>query len=261
MYEHDDDPLERLLRQSDNYYTSDQEPMDDVHAMWREELCDLKTQVTEAEEQLEEKFRLKTIKAQKQARARAKQLQKEMPGAGAHQLHAFITDSNLWWSHHAEKKRRKRLLSVKSSFEQFPEMRRHIFKQHRGSKRSTLTAKQATTKTEEWENERLRKQLKKAARNVLKCTDAKYVHKTNVTKWGIELSRCSMATKILLNKLVPSTENQDRYDGDDFGIDAGLDEISVASNGGSPTVDMLHFLKEKAAFHERETLRYAGATR
>ena len=260
MYEEIDDPLDRLLRQSnDNQYDDLDE---DVDEMWSRELLDLQDQIDQAEIDQAKKFRIRTIKVRRMEKKNKIQLEKQMPGAAAHTLPAFITDSNLWSSHLLEKKRRHRLLNVKSSFDQFPAMRKHLYTQFKGSKKLKMGAKEATLKTKEWENERLRKQLKKAAKKVLKCTEPLYLQKQNRTKWEIEMSRTTMATKCLLNKIVPSNDQdsnqQSHYNGTDFGIDAGLDDVVEGNLDGSPTKDMMKFLREKADFHKAEMERYSG---
>ena len=280
-----DDVLDRMLRQSTNN-EFDNETNDE---MWMRELQDLSNQLKKSKKNVAEAWKAKTIRLEKLDKKRKLQLAKELPGAGAHTLPAMVTDSNLWFQHGAEKKRRHRLVTIKSSFDQFPAMRKHLFKQHRGSKKTKMTAKEATKKTEIWETNRLRRQLKRAARNILECCDCSYVEATNKTKLDIEITRSTMATKILLNRLVPktatskstSTEKEEtvrnndseifrRYNSSKFELESdpfnpnhflGDDESSDDDNddddddGGGR--EMLKFLKEKASFHEQETLRYA----
>ena len=280
-----DDVLDRMLRQSTNN-EFDNETNDE---MWMRELQDLSNQLKKSKKNVAEAWKAKTIRLEKLEKNRKLQIAKELPGAGAHTLPAMVTDSNLWFQHGAEKKRRHRLVTIKSSFDQFPAMRKHLFKQHRGSKKTKMTAKEATKKTEIWETNRLRRQLKRAARNILECCDCSYVEATNKTKLDIEITRSTMATKILLNRLVPktatskstSTEKEEtvrnndseifrRYNSSKFELESdpynpnhflGDDESSDDDNddddddGGGR--EMLKFLKEKASFHEQETLRYA----
>jgi hypothetical protein len=237
---------------------------DALNAMWKEELEDLKEQLQLNKSNEESLWQAKTLRAQRTAAKR----RKELPGAGAHTLPAYITDSRQFWKHQNNKKERKRLAAVQSSFDQFPELSRHIYKRHIGSKKKYSQKKNIVkicAKTQDCANSRLRNQLKKAAKKVLRCCSADYVERTNETKLLIEISRTTMGSRALLKKvntefklLDEDDETAHCYNGDDFGIDAGLDDLNdPRSPPGSPTKHMLKFLKEKAAFHHSETKRYS----
>jgi hypothetical protein len=265
-----DELLDRMLEQSKSSRFDYVDDEDDINAMWTEELLDLKEQLKSQKREDEMMWKARTLKHKRRQRLKVKRLAKELPGAGAHTLPAYITDSNLWFQHAAEKKRKNRLKSVQSSFQQFPELSKHMFKRCVGSKNKKINVSKEIAKTQQWENNRLRKQLKGATKKVLQCCSYSYVQKTNETKLLIEISRTTMGSKILLEKVVPLSnvlsngkdEQQNIYDGNDFGIDAGLDDLHEAnavppgSPPGTPTSDMLRFLKEKAAYHKSETSRY-----
>lgn len=221
--------LDRMLEQS-----STNEDDDDINSMWERELLDLKQQLQATKEQEELDWKTKTKRDKKRDKKLKLHLDKLLPGAAARStaLPPYITDPNLFYQREARRRQRKRLKQVQSSFTQFPSMRRHIFKQFVGSrtKKPHVTAKQATLRTNEWENNRLRIQLKRAAKKVLHCCNADYVSSTNSVKLLIEISRTSMKTKILLHKAVPNNENegeqqQNAYSGADFGVDAGLNDL------------------------------------
>jgi hypothetical protein len=270
-----DDVLDRILQQSNN--NDDEFNNETNDEMWQRELQDLQYQLKTSKRNVAEAWKAKTIRLEKIEKKRKLQLAKELPGAGAHTLPAMITDSNLWFQHGAEKKRKHRLATMKSSFDRFPEISKHMFK---GSRRHNMSAKKATEKTKAWETNRLRRQLKRAARDMLECCDCSYVEATNKTKLDIEITRSSMATKILLKKLVPAASAEEgttvrnndseffsRYNSIVFELESNPyntahyvgDKSSGDESGGGDdgSLEMLKCLREKASFHEQETLRYS----
>ena len=240
---------------------------DALNAKWKEELEDLKEQLQLNKSNQASLWKAKTLRAQRTAARRQYKLRKELPGAGAHSLPAYITDSRQFWKHQNRKKERKRLAAVQSSFDQFPELSRHIYKRHGSKKKYSQKHNivKICAETQHCAHSRLRNQLKKAVKKVLRCCSADIIANKNKTKLLIEISRTTMGSKALLKKvntefklLDEDGETAHCYNGDDFGIDAGLDDLNdPRSPPGSPTKHMLKFLKEKAAFHHSETKRYS----
>ena len=132
-------------------------------------------------------------------------------------LPAWITDSARWQERMAEKGRRRRLANMKSTFERFPEVRKHLYKRAAGrydSHKPRKSIQGERLRTQAWNTERLRKQLHKSAKQVLHYCSDDYIRKTHITQFQIELNRAAMSSKVTLHRLVPSS-SQDELAGID----------------------------------------------
>jgi hypothetical protein len=141
-------------------------------------------------------------------------------------LPAWITDSSRWHERMAEKGRRRRLKQMKSTFERFPEVRKHLYTQSGGrhdSHKPRKALQGERLRTQAWNSERLRKQLRRSAKKVLRCCSDDYVRKTHKTQFLIELNRAAMSSKVTLHRLVPSS-SQDGLAGID--ADNGFQEMA-----------------------------------
>lgn len=167
-------------------------------------------------------------------------------------LPAWITDSSRWQERMAARARRRRLKQMKSTFERFPEVRKHLYKQSGGRRDSHKPRKSIQgerLRTQAWNSERLRKQLRRSAKKVLHCCSDDYIKKTHKTQFLIELNRASMSSKVTLHRLIPSS-SQDEL----AGIDAnnGFQEMEEIMRGEkSPQQAKKHRLERRS--HDNES--------
>ena len=131
---------------------------------------------------------------------------------GLSAMPAWITDYTQRQKYMAERDRRRRLTNMKSTFQRFPEVRKHMYRQSGGRRdayKPKICAQGERLRVQAWNSERLRKHLRKAAKTVLKCCDDQYINKTRKTQFLIELNRATMSSKVMLHRLIPNSDKDE----------------------------------------------------